>query len=87
MNRVAKFRGKIPCYGFNNWIYGFYFEQDIKNVMNEITECHGYIISSRTERYATEVKVETVGQFTGLHDKNGREIYERRHSKNKKFGN
>ena len=76
MNREIKFRGKVKCYGFNNWIYGFYFEQDIENVMNGITECHGYIISSRNKRYAIEVNPETVGQYTGFHDRFGNEIYE-----------
>ena len=52
MNREIKFRGKVKCYGFNNWIYGFYFEQDIENVMNGITECQrrqalGGVLSER----------------------------------------
>lgn len=76
MNREIKFRGKIDDFGFNNWIYGFYYEKDINNAMTGITECHGYIIRSREEGYATEVNSNTAGQYTGVHDRFENEIYE-----------
>lgn len=60
-----KFRGKRPLSG--KWIYGFpYIENDFAWILSErfsSSEC------------SCEVLLETVGQFTGLYDKNNKEIY------------
>ena len=62
MNREIKFRGKH----LNKWIYGYL----LKNI--DDNKC--YISVSLDQFY--QVKEETIGQYTGLKDKNGVEIYE-----------
>jgi uncharacterized phage protein (TIGR01671 family) len=69
VNRPIKFRGKRIDDG--TWVYGSY-QADVM-CLNKHT-----IIYSDNEGFYCEDEVipETVGQFTGLHDRNGKEVYE-----------
>jgi hypothetical protein len=69
VNRQIKFRGKRIDDG--TWVYGSY-QADVM-CLNKHT-----IIYSDNEGFYCEDEVipETVGQFTDLHDRNGKEIWE-----------
>lgn len=72
--RTIKFRGQHLC---GQWYYGNLIVRETDSPVPETPQAYKCVMIGDVEDgSAEEVEEETIGQFTCLFDKNGKEIYE-----------
>lgn len=76
MNRVNKYRGLHK----GGWVYGYYAVIGTRSVIIKSKPENFYSVdqnfSKRNGNEIIDVKSDTIGQYIGVDDKNGKEIYE-----------